>query len=235
MKSLFLAAGLISAGLSALAMAEQPVPPLSTIRVTGNASIAAKPDRAEIDLGVMTQNPEASAAAGQNAEHLQAVLAALRKAVGQGADIKTVSYVLAPNFRPQPPGEPTLSGYTATNIVRVTLDDLAKTGAVIDAATRSGANRIQDIRFTLRDPETVRIQALRQAATQARAEADVLASALSVKVLRVLSVEEAGSPIRIRPVPLATARVAAAAAPTPVETGTLDITASVTLTVEVGP
>jgi uncharacterized protein len=232
---LLAAAALVSTCLASGAMAEQPAPAVSTIRVTGNASIPAKPDRAEIDLGVVTQSAEASAAAGENAEHVQAVLGALHKTLGERADIKTAGYGLSPNFRTQPSGEPTLSGYTAINTVRVTLDDLAKTGAVIDAATRAGANRIQDIRFTLRDPETVRVQALRQAATQARAEAEVLASALGVKILRVLSVEEAGTPFRpIHPMPLATARVAAAAASTPVEAGTLDVSASVTLTVEVG-
>jgi uncharacterized protein YggE len=235
MKRVFLAAAFVSAGLSCLAMAEQPAPPVSTIRVTGNASIASKPDRAEIDVGVVTQNQEASVAAGENAGHLQAVLGALHNALGERVDIKTVSYGLTPILRNQPAGEPTLSGYTATNIVRVTLDDLAKTGAAIDAATRSGANRIQDIRFTLRDPQTVRVQALRQAATQARAEAEVLASALGLKILRVLSVEEAGAPFRpIHPMAFATARVAASTAPTPVEAGTIDVSAAVTLTVEVG-
>lgn len=216
-------------------MAEQPARPLSTLRVTGTSVVAAHPDRVEIDIGVVTQAPEASAAAADNARHLQATLAALRKVLGEHADLKTLGYGLSPDYAAQPGNPPTISGYTASNTVRVTIDDIAKTGPVIDAATRSGANHVQDIRFTLRDPQTPHLQALREAATQARADADALAEALGVRIVRVLSAEESGgSPRPIRPL-FATARAAIAAAPTPVEAGTLDVTATVTLTVEVSP
>ena len=218
------------------AWAQQPQ--LSSIRVTGDARVTAKPDRVQIDIGVTTRAPLSADAAAQNAHDVDAVLAAVRKAAGSTATLKTVSYALSPNYRYHPKeGEPTIEGYTALNVVQVTLDDLAKTGAVIDAATKAGANRIQGIQFTLRDQDTVRAQALREAATRARAEVDVLAAALNLKVLRVLTVDE-NSP-RIEPVrtynAAPRAMAAEAAAPTPVESGTLEITADVTLSVEVGP
>ena len=82
----------------------------------------------------------------------------------------------------------------------------------------------------------MRAEALRQAATRARAEADVLAAALGLKVVRVLSVEE-NSPrvVPVRAYMGAARAMATAAAPTPVEAGTLDVTADVMLTVEVSP
>jgi uncharacterized protein len=222
---------------AALAPALAQQPPLSSIRVTGDARVTAKPDRVQIDLGVMTRAPLSQDAAAQNARAVDAVLAAVRKVGGSSAVLKTISYSLNPNYRPRPKeGEPTIEGYTALNVVQVTLDDLGRIGAVIDAATQAGANRIQDIQFTLRDQDAVRAQALREAATRARAEADVLAAALGVKVLRILTVEES-SP-RVMPVRVyggAPRAMAAEAAPTPVEAGTLDITADVTLSVEVGP
>ena len=133
--------------------------------------------------------------------------------------------------------EPTLEGYIASNVVQVTLDDLARIGTVIDSAIQAGANRVQGIAFTLRDPDAARVAALRQAAANARAEADVLAAALGLKVLRVLTADE-DSP-RITPLRVFSggARSAAMAADvtTPVESGTLDVNADVTLSVEVGP
>jgi uncharacterized protein len=209
---------------------------LSSIRVTGEAQVSARPDRVQIDIGVSNDSQHSEQAAADNARQLEAVLAALRPAAGPGAQLKTVSYSLSPNYQYHPGGgQPTLTGYTATNVVRVTLDDLGRMGTVIDAATRAGANRVQGIQFTLRDPDAVRAQALREAAVRARAEADVLASALGLKILRVLSVEES-SPRQppIRPLMMA-ARGAAAEVATPVEAGTLDVTAEVTLSVEVGP
>jgi uncharacterized protein YggE len=221
--------------LTSTALAQPPAPQVSTIRVTGNATLHAKPDRVEIDIGVVTQDPQAGPAAAGNATRLEAVLAALHKELGEKADFKTLSYMLTPDYRYQSGGaQPEIIGYTAANTVRVTLDDLEKVGTVIDIATRSGANRVENIQFTLRDPEEMRTKALRQAATEARDEADTLASALGLKISRVLSVSEGGGyAIPIRPVRLAIARTRAAAEPTPIQAGTLDVNANVILTVEV--
>jgi uncharacterized protein YggE len=192
----------------------------------------------QIDVGVTTRAALSQDAASQNARELEAVLAAVRKAAGPTAVLRTLSYSLTPNYRYHPKeGEPTIEGYTALNVVQVQLDDLTRIGAVIDAATQSGANRVQGIQFTLRDQDTVRAQALREAATRARAEVDVLAAALGVKVLRILSVEESSprfAPVRVYG-GAARAMNAEAAPQTQVESGTLDVTADVTLSVEVGP
>ena len=211
---------------------------LSSSRVTGDARVSARPDRVQIDLGVQNQAPLSQDAAAANARQLDAVLTAVRKAAGPGAQLRTVSYSLSPNYQYHTSGgEPTITGYTALNVVEVTLDDLARIGDVIDAATRAGANRVQGIQFTVRDQDAVRAPALREAATRAHAEAEVLAGALNLRILRVLSVEESSPqivPVRPR---MAVARAAASTAevPTPVEAGTLDVSANVALTVEVGP
>ncbi|MCA1590565.1 MAG: SIMPL domain-containing protein [Acidobacteria bacterium] len=204
-----------------------------SIRTVGEAEIAVKPDRAEIDVGVVTQAENSRNAVEQNARKLASTLARLRTLLGADADIKTISYSLTPNYRyPQTGGEPTITGYTATNIVRVTLDDLARVGNVIDTATEAGANRIQSLRFTLRDEKPVQAQALRDAALAARRKADALAAALNVKVVRVLSAVESGSPV----VPMRDVAFARAeAASTPIEPGTIEIRASVTLTVQIAP
>lgn len=212
--------------------------PLSSIRVTGDARVSARPDRVQIDLGVQTQAPLSQDAAAANARLLDAVLGAVRKAAGPGAQLRTASYSLSPNYQYHSSGgEPTITGYTALNVVEVTLDELARIGDVIDAASRAGANRVQGIQWTLRDQDAVRAEALRTAATRAHAEAQVLAEALNLRILRVLTVEESSPqivPVRVH-MAAARAAVSGAEVPTPVEAGTLDVSASVTLTVEVGP
>jgi uncharacterized protein len=215
---------------------QAPASPVSSIRVTGDARVTARPDRVQIDIGVSTRAAQSQEAASQNAHQVDAVLAALRKATGPGADLKTISYSLNPTYQYHPKGEePTITGYSALNVVQVTLDDLGKIGTVIDSATLAGANHVQGIQFTLRDQDAVRAEALRQAAARARSAADVLAAALGLKVVRVLSAEE-NSP-RLMPVRayMGARAVASAATETPVEAGTLEVTADVMLTVEVSP
>lgn len=208
--------------------------PRPSIRVTGEAVVMAKPDQAEIAIGVVTQAQTAKLAATQNARKLDAVIAALRKTLGQGSEIKTISYSLSPNYRyPKEGGQPVITGYTATNILEVKTGDLDQVGTVIDVATQSGANNIQALRFTLKDEQVVRSQALREAASKAKAKSDALASALGVRITRVLFVEES-SPM-VRPVykEMMEARAQAADVSTPVEPGTIEVRAMVTLTVEI--
>lgn len=201
------------------------------IRTTGEAVVTVKPDRAQIDIGVVTQAESSQAAADANAKQLEATLARLRQLLGANADIKTISYTLNPNYRyPKEGGEPTITGYTAANVVRVTLDDLTQVGKVIDTATAAGANRIQNLQFTLKNELVVQAQALQQAAVKARAKAEALAGALNLNITRVLSVVES-SPAVVPMYDVAMAR--AETARTPIEPGTIEVRATVTLTVEV--
>src|SRR5687768_3099352 len=86
--------------------------------------------------------------------------------------------------------------------------------------------------FTLKNDDAVRARALRAAAAKARVEAEELASALGVRVVRVLSADT-GEPT-VRPLHDATLMHAeAASATTPIHPGTLEIDATVTLTVEI--
>ena len=239
MRRVLLPVLLVAAAIApAPALAQQTAPTLSSIRVTGDSKVTARPDRVQIDVGVTTRATHSQEAAQQNARDVDAMLAAVRKSAGPTAVLKTISYSLNPNYQYHPNGaEPTLTGYTATNVVQVTLDDLAKIGSVIDSAAQSGANHVQGIQFTLRDQDAVRAEALREAALRARAEAEVLAGALGLRVVRILSVEELSPRVMpVRPY-MGAPRAAAAMAEvvTPVEAGTLDVTADVTLTVEVAP
>jgi uncharacterized protein YggE len=205
-----------------------------SIRVTGEAVATVKPDQVQVEIGVLTQAQSAQAAASQNAKQLETVIAELRKALGPSVDIKTLAYALNPNYRyPKEGGQPTITGYTAINVVEITINDLAEVGKVIDLATRSGANNIQRLQFTIKDVQEVQSQALRGAARKAKVQAEVLAQALGLKVVRVLSVEESGpSPRPVKDVVLA-ARAESFEGSTPVEPGTIELRAIITLTVEV--
>jgi hypothetical protein len=230
--AIFLSGFVLAADGFAQGLPERSRPP--SIRVTGEAAVTANPDQAKIDIGVVTQSEKAESAAAQNASRVDAVLAALRKVLGQRAEIKTISYSVNPNFRYPREGTPTITGYTATNTLQVTLDDLAIVGKVIDTAMQFGANSIQRLQFTLKDESAVQAQALKEAAAKARAKAQTIASALGVNIVQVLEADENVSAGVPRVFGLAEARAGVAAAPTPVEPGSITVRAIVTLTVGIG-
>jgi uncharacterized protein YggE len=213
--------------------AQQIASPLSSIRVTGVAVVTAKPDRALIDVGVLTQEKQSQNAAAQNAKQLDSIVTALHKLLGADADIKTINYALNPDYQYRPiGGKSSVSSYTALNVVRVTLDDLEKVGPVIDTATQAGANHVESVRYTVRDPQVLHSQAVREAALQARASADALAAALNLKITRIVTVEEAGEGLPPGP-DASDLRDPPGSAPGPVQSSSFVVAANVTLTVEV--
>jgi len=238
---LLAAIALTAASSWAIAQPSPGLPPAApprpaTIQVTGQAKVSETPDRVYIDIGVTTQAPKSQEAAAQNARRVSAVIAAVKHAAGAGAQLTTTEYSVSPTYNyPRDGGTPTVVGYTVSNVVQVRLDDLRKIGPVIDAATQAGSNNVQDIRFALRDEQAPRTEALREAALNAQRDAQALAAALDLRVTRVLTVGEESPESRPVPVFAQLAAVTARKAATPVEAGTIDVNATVTLTVEVAP
>jgi uncharacterized protein len=207
-----------------------------SITADGEAVITAEPDQAQIDIGVVTQARNAPEAVKENAEKTSRVMAEIKKLLGKGDEVKTASYTLNPNYRYPQGGRPELVGYTATNVLRIKTETLANVGRLIDAGMQSGANAINRLLFTLKDEHGAQLQALRAAAQKAKTKVEEVADALGLKVVQVLSVTEGER--GFRPVVMAQARGAqmesVAAAPTPVESGSIEIRSTVTLTAEVG-
>src|SRR4029077_20284756 len=84
----------------------QPAPasPVSSIRVTGDARITARPDRVQIDIGVSTRARECAEAAAQCSRQVGAVLAVVRKASCPALGLKTISHSLNPTYQYRPKG-----------------------------------------------------------------------------------------------------------------------------------
>jgi uncharacterized protein YggE len=208
-----------------------------TVRATGSAILNVKPDQVRIDIGVVTQASAAQQAAADNARQFTTVMAELKKALGPKSDIQTVSYGITPNYRyPKEGGTPTIVGYTATNVVRVTSEDVDSAGKVIDAASRVGANAVRGIEFSLKDEKAVRAKALADAARQARTNAETMASGVGLKVVRILRLEDISAP-EVRPMErsvMMAAKVAMDSAPTPVESGNIRVEANVAVIAELG-
>ncbi|HBB88699.1 MAG TPA: hypothetical protein DC047_13900 [Blastocatellia bacterium] len=207
---------------------------LTKVLVTGNSIVQAQPDTAILNISVVTQARTALEAQQQNANKSDAVVRAVKSAAGAGAEIKTSGYSLQPQRVYKENQPPTITGYEARNSVTVTLADLTKVGAVIDAASQAGANDVAGISFTLRKDRPAHDQALADATREAVSKAQVIATALGGRVVRIVEVQEEGFE-RPRPIytdSLQTMR-AQVAAPTPIEVGTLDITSRVQLVAEV--
>ncbi len=200
------------------------------IRVVGRATVTSAPDRVSVDVSVSTRSDSAVDAAERNAQEASAVVAKLREAFPEAAEVSTGGYTLSPEYEyDKREGRRKPAGFSARNTVHVVLSDVGAAGRLIDAAVGAGANEVRSVRFTVADPSDLERQALNDAAADARAKAEALAASVGVKVGRILRVEERGAgPVE----PRLAVRAMAEADTTPIEPGDVFFEASVTLWVE---
>src|SRR3989442_7284535 len=165
---------------------------VTRVAVAGETNMKAEPDAAVVVLSVITQGTQAFNAQQENARKSDAVIHALQESAGANPEIKTSDYSLRPQYDQRYNKLPKIIGYEARNSVMVTMGDLSKVGAVIDAASRAGANSVEAVSFILRDNSPARGQALAEASRQAMSKAQSIAQSMGGRVVRVVEEQEAG-------------------------------------------
>jgi uncharacterized protein len=192
------------------------------ITVQGTASVTAVPDRAELTFGVESQGATARAALTANAAEMRKVVAAL-KAAGV-TDVKTQYVSLSPRYNERNEAQ----GFSASNSVSAVVKEIARAGAVIDAAVGAGANQVYGPNLSRGDQTQLYRDALRAAVADARASAQALAAASNLALGRITAIVEGGG--APQPVPFAAEKAMDSAGSTPVEPGTQQVGATVTVT-----
>lgn len=197
-----------------------------TVQGTGRSSVA--PDMATISVGVTTQAPTAAQAMSDNAGKQQAVIDALKAAGIAAEDLQTQGLNLSPvQHYPGENQPPVISGYQAQNIVSARVRDLGNLGPLLDAAVAAGATDVQSVSFSREDSAAAEDEARREAITEARRRAEVMAAAAGMRLGPLVSLSDA--PVSTGPSPVMYAQDARAmGAATPVETGRMMLSADVT-------
>ncbi|MBV9997319.1 MAG: SIMPL domain-containing protein [Caulobacteraceae bacterium] len=233
MRSMFAAAALAAllAPGGLCAQTETPGPAArfaaTTLDLSAYGEVSAPPDMATITLGVTDQAPDAAQALADNAAAMNRVVAALRARGIAPADIQTSQLGLSPQYAYEQGQAPRLTGYEASNQVVITVRDLARLGATVDAVVKAGATNVGAIEFGLRSRVPAE-NAARMAAVKAlQDKAAIYADAAGYRIRRLVNLSEGASETPGPPRPLMMA-AAAKAAPTPVEAGELKVRVDVT-------
>jgi uncharacterized protein YggE len=204
---------------------------LKTIQVTGQGMVSAMPDQAILLLAVQTQATSATKASSDNAAAMSSVMDALVSAGISKSAIQTVSYSLTPVYEnKQDQTAPRVLGYLARNAIQVTITDFSLVGKVLDAAISAGVNEVQGVMFTLSPSafSAIERQASQLAIKDADANAKAIASSLGVTLLGPISVSPAYT---YQPI---IERLGASSAQTPIQPGSLQVTANVQITYQIG-
>lgn len=163
-----------------------------TIVVQGVGSVKVKSNRAGICLGVRETDRELSAAQSRVNEKIAAIVDAL-KGMGLAEEAITTNGIgIYPNYNYDE--NETISGYTASNTLYVSVADVDNTGAYIDAAFAAGANSLDYVEFSAVETNEATAKALQLAVDSAREKAQLLADAAGVKLGGILEIRDVDSP-----------------------------------------
>jgi uncharacterized protein len=226
---------------SAGAQGVPAMPHIPQLSVRGEAELQKPADELQISLGVVTEASDATAALRENNERAQRVMQALSR-VGLGEkEYETGRFQVQPMYSQRPPrGEPDwtprIVGYRVVNSVRVKTQQLALAGRIIMTAQEAGANSIDSIHFGLANPRIHRAEAIAEATKNAISDAQALADAAGLRLVRVISINlDDAMPIR----PVMMERSMAMGMPDmsepPITPGDVTVRATVNLMYEIAP
>jgi uncharacterized protein YggE len=201
--------------------------------VSATGKVTRVPDVAVISAGVVTRSATAVAAIQQNADRMERVRSALRRAGIEDRDIQTSSINLNPEYRYEQNQAPQLVGYTASNQLNVRFRDIRNSGKILDALVAEGSNQISGPTLTIDKPEAALDEARSKAIAVGRARAELYARALGMRVVKLLSVSETGGYQVPPPMPvMMRAEMAAQSADTKVEAGEQELQVTLAMSFE---
>lgn len=169
------------------------------VEITASETVQSEPDQATVGAGVTTRARTAVQAMRDNATQMDAVIVRLKALGIAREDIQTSGVSLNAAFQYNNNNTPPVfQGYDVTNQVSVTLRDIAKIGATLDALVAAGANNLNGPFFSRKNDKPQRAQARDAAFKAAEVQARDYARMAGFAGVRLLAVEETlqqGGPI----------------------------------------
>jgi uncharacterized protein YggE len=201
------------------AAAQQPTQPQlkvdtsnRTLTVTATDSVTVEPDLAILHIGFVTQPQDAKSAYADGSRASNAIIAALKQADVPETAIRSESQYLDRDWTTK------LRKYTLHQqwIVKVPPERAAE---VVDIAVNAGATSSGQIDWTVKDEKALEAEALDRAAARAKANAEVLAKGMGVRLGSLIYVSnQVNAPQYPRPMPMmAMQKVAGAEPPLAIE------------------
>ena len=205
-----------------------------TITVSGSATVYMEADIATLILGVRIKNPNLSQAQSESANRIAAVTAVLQQAGIQQKDIATADYSIY-NMTEYAGDGIERQYYQVNHTLNITVRDIGSIGSLIDQAVKAGANSVDSISFSSQKLADGYEPAMKDALADGRSKAEILCEAAGVHLgkVRTISFQPAqyGAVSNSRSYKMAGGEMDEAAS-TVIQSGSVSVSASVTLVYE---
>jgi uncharacterized protein YggE len=207
----------------------------SLFLVQGSATKITAPDTAFISFGVTKTANTTADAQNQTNTLVTKIINGLQNIGIATKDIKTTEYNVSPQYNYNN-GSQTITGYTVTQNMMITIKPLDKVNQATDVATTNGANIVNGVTFGFDDTTQKQLQndVRQMAIDDAKQKAQSLASAAGMRLGRIVDIQE-DNQLPPRPIGFQALKAGIAqseAAPTNITPGENTITENVTLSYE---
>lgn len=160
------------------------------LAVVGEGRVDVIPDVAYVDVGVTVNNAATVEEARKKIDKINSDLVTAVKKLGiSSKEIKTTNYSVYPSYTYEG-GTSRIIGYEGNATVTIKTKKIAEISLVIEAATKAGANQINNTRFVVDNPAKYREEARGSAIKNAKEQAEKLAASLGIKLGRVINIVE---------------------------------------------
>ncbi len=164
-----------------------------TITASGSATSSVSPDLVTVQFGVDTEGKTAQDAIDSNSKLMDSVVSAVQNLGITKDEMSTAGFSIYPIYNDSVPDpssgihKSVLSGYRASNTLYVKTSKLSMAGNIIDTAVNSGANRVDNVSFSL-SPEkeqSTQDDLLGKAVLNAKSRAEKALDPLGQKIIGV--------------------------------------------------
>ncbi len=193
----------------------------SGVFTSGDATVSVKPDLATVSAGVNSQQSTATAAQSDLAAKAGRLITRIKSLGVVDKDLSTAGYWVGPVYSP---GGQAITGYQATEVLRIQWHNVDTVGKALDAIVQEGGATNISVGFGLADPKSAQAQGRTLAIADARSKAQAMASAAGVRLGQVLRVSDLSTVSRP---PIAYAGAALPSAETQVPVGEVDVQVTV--------
>lgn len=234
--AVLLGAGVVLAGThgtNAPAIQEPKDSTDRTITVGATGTAEAPPDKAIVRVAVEARSTDPGTARSHVAENVTRIRDQLIAIGIDESNIRTEDFRISEDHHRRPPRKTTDDPqYVARHRLVVEVTDVNQVGTVIDTAVDSGSAQIHDVQFTLADETRTELRnaALEDAMAQAREQATTIALTESLSITSVHTVSTQDIHIPRRHIRFAAGDGAEGGASTDLNSGPVEVTATVTVT-----
>lgn len=148
------------------------------ISLNGSASREVNPNIAEISFTVENTNKDVKTAIADNNRVASAVVSAVKAKLTKDKDvIKTGRISVNPNYTYSKDNKRTLRDYTVNNTVIVRTEQVDNISSIVDAALKSGANRMNNLNFMFTEDKKVCSELYPEILKDLRKQSEMMAGA----------------------------------------------------------